>query len=171
MKILSMNERVELNSKTTDFILYLVDKMAIPTKTSIIKMCYLCDLAAINSGLDPITDFCYIRYYYGPFDKKIDDYLFNLVKNRKLNVETEYGSGGGEYEKYSIPVELKNDNDYSDFLSSDEIKVVEPILESLGSLNAKMLTEIAYKTKPMTSIGAKLGGIEHFAEKLNLSAS
>lgn len=46
-----MQKDEKLDNKTRSFILYLIDKMAIPTKTSIIKMCYLCDLAAVKSGL------------------------------------------------------------------------------------------------------------------------
>ena len=52
-----------------NFILHLIDKIAIPTKTSLIKMCYLCDLVAFRENGKQITDFKYIRYYYGPFDK------------------------------------------------------------------------------------------------------
>lgn len=164
-----MQKDEKLDNKTRSFILYLIDKMAIPTKTSIIKMCYLCDLAAVKSGLKKITDFEYIRYYYGPFDKKIEEYLLDLVKKKEIVLESEYGSGGGEYEKFSLPKDKKNLDRYSEFLDSREKEITDSILDSLGSLNAKMLTEVAYKTKPMTSIGAKLGGTEHLAEKLNLA--
>lgn len=164
-----MNEDKSLSEKTYNFILYLVGNMVIPTKTSLIKMCYLCDLAAVNSGLEQITDFTYIRYYYGPYDKKIDEYLLDMIKNNKLTVKTEYSRGGGEYEEFSLPAKRQNLDEYSSFMSKKEKEIVDSILDSLGSLNAKMLTEIAYKTKPMTNIGATLGGIEHLTENLNLA--
>lgn len=170
MKVDTMQKDNGLDNKTRNFILYLIGKMAIPTKTSIIKMCYLCDLAAVKNGLQQITDFEYIRYYYGPFDRKIEDYLLDLVKKQDIVSESEYSSGGGEYEKFSIPKEKRDAEEYSKDLSEQEKDIVDSILESLGSLNAKMLTEVAYKTRPMTTIGAKLGGTEHLTEVLNLAA-
>jgi len=161
--------KIELDNKTSNFILHLIDKMAIPTKTSLIKMCYLCDLVAFRENGKQITDFNYIRYYYGPFDKKIDEYLLTLVKEGKILSEVEYSSGGGEYEKFSLPKDKRGLSEYTDCLDEKEKQLSNSILESLGSLNAKMLTEIAYKTAPMKALKATLGGNEHLTEPLNLS--
>lgn len=166
-----MSGNEALDQKTRNFILYLIDKMAIPTKTGIMKMSYLCDLAAIKSGLNQITDFEYIRYYYGPFDRKIEEYLLDLIKTKYIVSKSEYSSGGGEYEKFSLSQSKKDlDEEYSNNLNAQEQEIVDSILDSLGSFNAKILTDIAYKTNPMTKIGAKLGGIEHLTEKLDLTA-
>lgn len=163
-------QQVRLDAKTRNFILYLVKRMAIPTKTGIIKMCYLCDLAAVNNGMKKITDFNYIRYYYGPYDRKIEDYLLDLIKNGDIIATSEYASGGGEYEKFSLSDKSAKLDDIDGNLTEKEHQIVEPILDELGSLNAKTLTQIAYKTKPMTSIGATLGGNEHLTDKLDLKA-
>lgn len=160
----------ELDRRTRGLILYLVGKMAVPTKTSIIKMCYLCDLAAVQSGMNQITAFKYIRYYYGPFDKNIEDYLLDLVKKREIVSRSEYSSGGGEYERFSLPSAEIDPEDYIEDLTDEEKTIVDSILDSLGSLNAKMLTEIAYKTNPMKKFGATLGGTEHLTEALDLGA-
>lgn len=165
-----MQENQPLNKKTRSFILFLIDKMAIPTKTGIIKMCYLCDLAAVKSGMPQITDFKYVRYYYGPFDRRIEDYLLDLIAKKDIKSESEFTSGGGEFEKFSLPKHKKVQNDFDDVLSDDEARIVNPILDSLGSLNAKMLTEIAYRTNPMKELNATLGGTENLSKPLNLAA-
>lgn len=161
---------IDLNNKTRLFILYLIDKMAVPTKTGIIKMCYLCDIATVKSNLEKITDFQYVRYYYGPYDKRIEDYLDDLIKSGFVKSKLEYGSGGGEYAKFSLSeAGEKEIEDRQDVFSAEEKRITDSILDSLGSLNAKMLTQIAYRTNPMVAFGATLGGSEHFNEVLNLS--
>ena len=48
-------------------------------------------------------------------------------------------------------------------------QIVIDLVNSLGNLSPKSLTEIAYKTKPMTRLGATLGGNEHLNERLVLT--
>ena len=158
-----------LDSKTSNFLVYLIANMAIPTKTALIKMSYLCDLAAVKSKIPKITAFDYIRYYYGPYDKIIDDYLLKLVKAKTINAETQYSSNGGEYEKFSVVVDDEKLDEIKDAFSKEEIEIIDSILESLGSLNAKMLTAVAYKTDPMKSLNATLGGNENLGKKLVLA--
>lgn len=53
--------------------------------------------------------------------------------------------------------------------SSEELELIGGVLQELKGYGAKILTEIAYKTKPMVKIGATLGGKESFGVKLDLS--
>ena len=48
-------------------------------------------------------------------------------------------------------------------------QIVRDLVDSLGNLSPKSLTELAYKTKPMTRLGATLGGNEHLNEQLVLT--
>jgi uncharacterized phage-associated protein len=157
-----MKTQDKVGNRTIKVVRYLIKNMAIPTKTSIIKMCYLCDLASMNKNGKKITDFNYVRYYYGPYDSRIDALLEDLIKSGEVDFSIEYNSHGEEYVRYRVMTDTE--------LDQSAAAVIDPILQSLGSLNAKMLTEIAYKTKPMKVLGAKLGGKEHLGEKLNLSA-
>ena len=160
-----------INQKTQDFILYLVDNMAIPTKTSIIKMCYLCDLANTNKNGQQITNFEYIRYYYGPYDKRIEDCLSKLVEDKQLLYNVEYSSTGGEFLKYSIPQDKKSSMDVSDKISEEESSITDSIIEAIGNFSPKLLTDVAYKTKPMKKLGATLGGNENLEVRLDLKAA
>ncbi len=167
---LMIESKKQLDRKTLNFLTYIIANMANPTKTALIKMSYLCDLAAMNSGIKKITSFDYIRYYYGPYDKRIEDYLFELAKKRIIKARTLYTMRGEEYEEFSIAEQddEKLANIAKDF-SEQERSVIDSILETLGEFSAKALTQVAYRTAPMKALGATLGGDEHLGEKINLS--
>jgi uncharacterized phage-associated protein len=134
--------------------------------TSLMKLSYLIDLSAIRKLGKKISDFRYIRYNYGPFDAAIYTDLDKLIKDKIICTQSEY-TQYGETIIYKLNRE-KIDDIKIDALNEDEIRLIEDIINSLEGYGAKLLTDIAYKTKPMVEIGATLGGDEHMCEELKL---
>ena len=134
--------------------------------TSLMKLSYLIDLSAIRKFGKKISNFNYIRYNYGPFDATIYTDLDKLIKDKIICTQSEY-SRYGETVIYMINPQ-KSENIKINNLDKNEIDLIKEIVKSLEGYGAKLLTDIAYKTKPMVNIGATLGGDEHMCEELKL---
>ena len=156
-----------MTEKTKQIIVYLVQSHQQPTVTSLMKLCYLIDLTAIKKIKYQITDFKYLRYNFGPFDKSIYTYLENLTTDDVIKQNLDYAVGGADYITFE---ESEGSNFEISELSPEELTLVDDLLESLKGFGAKTLTAIAYKTKPMLALGATLGGSEGMGEILDLSA-
>jgi len=135
--------------------------------TSLLKLSYLIDLAAVRNLGNKISEFKYIRWNFGPFDRTIYKNLDELHADLIISTESQYNGSGSETVLYSL---VNPESINCDLLSDNEKNLIEEMLSKLRGYGAKMLTDIAYQTKPMTSIGATLGGTEHLSEVLNLNA-
>lgn len=155
------------NEKTKQLLAYILKKQK-ESVTSLMKLSYLIDLVHVNKESSQVTDFEYLRYNFGPFDRKIYLYIEDMTESGLLIEDTEYTYGGEEF----ITYKLKEGAEISfDELKSDEIESVDEVTEELKGYGARDLTEVAYKTKPMIALGATLGGDENIGVKLDLNAS
>ncbi|HMK76437.1 MAG TPA: Panacea domain-containing protein [Thermodesulfobacteriota bacterium] len=157
-----------MKNKTKQLLTYLIqNKPGIPI-TSLMKLSYIVDLVSVNKTKNPISDFEYRRYKYGPFDNKIYGYLKDLLKSNVINEDATFSQTGDEYIIYLF-------NEKNEFvpnkLSNKEKNIIDEVLESLKGYGAKALVELAYKTKPMKKIGAKIDNIKGLNQKLNLTAA
>ena len=161
-----MTNEAAVGEKTTELVQYLIAKHHLSTVTSLIKLCYLSDLVSSGAGNGKISDFNYIRWHFGPYDKRIEMVLFSLVEAGAVKSETDYTSDGREYVKYIS----NGDEPSATHLTKKDIGHINAVLESLKGYGPKALTQVAYKTKPMLALGATLGGTENMGKPLNLSA-
>lgn len=105
------------------------------------KLPYFVDVAMAEKHKLQLSNLEYIRYEYGPFDKKI--YIYRaLFENKKFDVQFSY---------------------IQDFLSD-----IDATLNALPIKNGEKLKKLSYETKPMKKLQAKLGGKEGWGEKLVL---
>ncbi len=155
-----------MNEKTRQLILYLIKNNPRVSLTSIMKLAYLADLISVKRLKSKISNFEYRRHHFGPFDKKIYSYLEDLSGKELIISETDYGATREEFNVFSI--NPKNAEMEFKKLNDKEKKVIDELLNSVRGYGAKVLTEIAYKTKPMKALKATLGGLEHLGERLNL---
>ena len=139
------------------------------TVTILMKLAYLTDLVSCKRTGKPIFDYDYKRYFYGPFDDKIYRDIEHLQSEKILNGDFDYTQEGNEYILYTFnPVKEKG---FSFGLTDTEEKTIGEVLESVKGLGAKILTEIAYRTKPMKKLRATLGGKENLGKSLDLTLS
>lgn len=155
-----------VSEKTKQLIDYLVSKHHLSTVTSLIKLCYLCDLVSVGAGNNQITSFSYYRWHFGPYDKKIEDVLFQLVESGDIESDISYTDYGTEYVKYKV---ANDDDPKVDKLTDADLGHINAVLDSLKGYGPKALTQVAYKTKPMLALKATLGGTENMGKKLDLA--
>ena len=105
------------------------------------KLPYFVDIHAAKKLGFLLTNFQYVRYDYGPFDKNIYAYRA-LFENKKFEVHFSY---------------------IQDFLPE-----IEETLSSLPIHNGEKLKKLSYETEPMKKLKAKLGGKEGWGQKLVL---
>ena len=153
--------------KTRKLIEYIVQSNDSLTVTSIIKLCYLIDLACFREFKSQVTDFKYIRWNYGPFDRTVYSVLEELEKGGTIESETVY-NGQSEYVVFKSRAEVRG-HDLDTSFTVKEKSVINGVLSDLQGYGSKLLTEIAYKTGPMQALGATRGGPEGMGEQLDLS--
>lgn len=108
------------------------------------KLPYFVDLQTMKELGFQITNLKYVRYEYGPFDKKIYAYRA-LFEDKKYDVEFSY---------------------IKDFIAS-----IECALEDLPMKNGNALKKLSYETEPMKKIQATLGKHDAWLEELDLKAN
>lgn len=161
-----MNTAQKLDAKTKQLLAYLIDRHAVATVTSLVKLCYLSDLVNYQNHNKQISSLTYIRWHYGPYDSKISEYLLSLVNDGTIKSDMAFTTDGNEYFKYS----LKDKSYDKSLLANDELSAVDAVLNSLAGYGPSALVDVAYKTKPMKALGAKRGGVENLGATLNLAA-
>ncbi len=154
-------------SKTQQIIAYLVKKHHKPSVTVLIKLAYLVDLLSLKKYNTPITNYQYIRYYFGPYDKSINGDIQTLVEDQIIIPSIDYNQSGEEYVYYSYNSEFAGDLDQ---VTEQDKNVIDAFLEQVKGYGARTLTDIAYQTKPMKKIGAVLGQTQHLNELLDMRA-
>lgn len=156
-----------MKQKTLQLLAYIAKHFSPVTITSLLKLSYLIDLSYFTKNQKQISGFEYKRYTYGPFDKRIYEYVDELLRLSILTSKVEYANLASEY----FTFEYKEDAEFeSDKLKVDELETIDEVLNTLRGCGAKTLTIIAYKTKPMLALGATLGGSENIGVKLNMGA-
>ena len=107
------------------------------------KLPYFIDLMTVKDLGFQITNFKYIRYEYGPFDKNIYAYR-TLFENKRYKIEFTY---------------------IGDFF--DEINKT---LNNLPIESGEKLKKLSYETKPMKKLKATMSGNESWEKALDLHA-
>jgi hypothetical protein len=158
-------------AKRTAVLEYIIRRHTESTVTSMMKIAYLADLLVLKNGLPRITDYTYIRYHYGPFDRKIYDDLDGLVRSGAVKSAPRY-SGVGDGGEYWVFESLADgpQNSIDKYLQPDQVSLLDSLLNDIRGYGAKTLTEAAYQTRPMKKFEATLGGSEHLQEMLDLNA-
>lgn len=160
-------EGINSMEKTKQLLAYIIKNYQSVTITGLMKLAYISDLVSIENGREQISDFEYIRYKHGPFDKKIYEYIQELLSNRNIVEEPHYTPRGDEYVVYKF-----NDNSDISFdkLKDKDVIVLDEVLKTLCGYGAKALVDVAYNTKPMKKIGATQNNKKGLNKVLDLSA-
>lgn len=132
----------KIDRRTFELFAYIGEKLNWEwDKMQFMKLPYFVDLNSAHKHGFQISNLEYIRYEYGPFDKKI--YLYRaLFGDNKFKVKFSY---------------------IEDFLND-----IEQTLKSLPIKDGESLKKLSYETEPMKRLNAKLGGKEGWNEKLIL---
>ncbi|MBN1574729.1 MAG: SocA family protein [Deltaproteobacteria bacterium] len=153
--------------KTKQLLAYLIKNHQSPTITGLMKLAYISDLVSMERRDLQMSDFEYLRYKHGPFDRNIYDYIQELLSENSIVEEPNYTTRGDEY----IVYRFKDKQNVSfDELDEEDQAILDEVLEALSGYGAKALVEIAYNTKPMKKIGATQNNKKGLNQVLDLSA-
>lgn len=155
-----------MTNKTKQLLVYIIKNYSQISITSLMKLSYIIDLVHINKTNKQISGFKYVRYTYGPFTYEIYNYLKDLIECGVIIESSDFTPMGDEY----IIYEFNNDNEGFSFknLGKEEIKTIDEVLDKLRGYGARALTELAYRTKPMKKIGAKIDNKKNLNAELDL---
>lgn len=142
---------------TDKLILNLIQKRSKVSITELMKLCYLIDYVLTQKRKERVTEFKYERYLYGPFDKSIYIKIEKLIETGFVTSKSEYSDTGRDYIVYSLADESQELENYLVDFNNNGIDVIKGVVSELSSCNAKLLTQIAYKTPPIKSLGAEIG--------------
>ena len=154
-------------AKTPQLLTYVIKTLPGASVTSLMKLSYIIDLVAVQNDNKKISDFEYVRYNYGPFDKKIYKYLEGLLTEGVIKEGANISSSGEEFVTYIFN---KTKKVALDKISDTDKSVIDAALEALEGYGPKALTELTYRTKPMKKIGATLNNRAGLNKHLDLTA-
>ena len=155
-------------TKTKELLAYIVKQHEKASVTVLMKFSYLIDLISVKQTGSKISEFSYVRYFYGPYDSKINTLLDELVNENIIIPHSEYTYSNNEFIVYSFNVD--NDTFAFNGLVAKEVEMADEVLSQLKGYGAKTLTEVAYKTKPMKAIGATLDNSVGIGVALNMNS-
>lgn len=155
-------------TKDQEELFYIISNHDHSSITSLIKLTYLIELHSLQKNNNRINSYVYKRYNFGPFDKAIYDDINQLEENGLIESVSQFSN----CDEYTVYKKTDDDDIGINFteLTQEEIKTIQEVLDVFRGYGAKALTDAAYKTKPMQSIGATLGGREGFNQELDLQA-
>lgn len=156
----------ETAKDTENLLLHIMQKRKWVSITELMKLSYLIDYTLSTKNLSPITGFSYIRYFYGPFDRDIYRIIEDLIRRKEVVEDTEFSDTGREYIVYGLANKAQDMYDYLSDIDAKRSHLVQQILEKLSTCNSKLLTQIAYNTKPIEKIGARIGNEKGIGENL-----
>lgn len=154
-----------MTKKTLATICYLISEREGATVTELMKLCYLADLISIAANKKKrFTDFEYVRWFYGPFDKNIYVSLGELSKRNQICTDLEHTAAGSEVTKYKFC----GDKKYFSDLSDEDRNTLDILLGEVSEFGPTGLTKIAYSTFPLKKMGVKIGDNKKIGEKIDL---
>ena len=91
-----------------------------------------------------------------------------MISQNDILEDSELAETGDEFIVYNL--NKKKSEPVFDKLKDEEIETINEVLRSVKAYGPKALTELAYQTRPMKLIGAKLGNKKGLNERLDLNA-
>lgn len=142
---------------------YIVSRLGSVTRTKLVKLIYLSDYFFYNEFGRQLTEADYRRQERGPlpvrFDKSIEE-----LRGHELEIAEK-----PMFDGRMLLHRPGNRPRFKPELEPTEGRVVDYVLSSYGYLPGKLVTEIAYKTRPMVrllSLEARQGGKKLLGQKI-----
>ncbi len=129
-------------TKLEQAIIYFVNRLYGLTRTKLVKLLYLADIAHYRRTSTSLTKVTYYSYYYGPYSERI---IESIEKLNPYEIEEFYRTSkdGKEYYTYSsgrYPRITKLD------LTQEEEKTLDEIITAYGAMNLDDLLKYVYCT-------------------------
>ncbi len=133
-------------SKNAQIIKFIIERL--PDKlgrTHLLKLIYLADYHSHRLFGKPISEFKYIWYQNGPFDKSFYEYINGLKDSYIEEISVQYPSGCHGYVYRNKPTRMAYDD-----ISEPEFYLLQYVIENYSKADLQtLLEEIVYETEPM----------------------
>ena len=113
--------------------------------TVLCKLLYFSDFNHYEIYEKSITDNTYFRYPQGPYFPDIKDLTEELIAEKKINVSRKFAFLGADYPISSYSP-LKSPD--LSLLNSNELKVIDSVIDKLSHMNANEISEYSHGDKP-----------------------
>lgn len=150
------------SEKQKKIIHYLINAKNGCSITELMKLAYLLDIGFKKVTGKTFTNFQFKRYYYGPFTAEIYKIVDKLLDSNHVFLDESLAVDGKSIYKVKTPLTYE-------CFTTDEVELMNQLLQEIVNLNALQLTNLAYKTEPMRALGATLGGNENLNEMLDFN--
>lgn len=129
-------------TKLDQAIIYLVNKLCNLTRTKLVKLLYLADIAHYSRTKKSLTKVTYCSYYYGPFSEKI---IESIEKLSPYEIEEFYRTSkdGREYYTYTSGT---NPRIMILNLTQEEKRTLDKVITTYGAMNLDDLLKYVYCT-------------------------
>lgn len=125
-------------------IIYLVNNLQRKlTRTKLIKLLFLADLAHYKKHKKSITGVRYYSYFYGPYSEEIMKTI-NKLNGFEIEEYSRYSSEGKEYYIYTLG---KNPRNLRINLGPEEKKTLDLVIKDFGDIPLPKLLEYVYSTE------------------------
>lgn len=115
-----------------------------PTKTALLKLCYLADVEHVSHYGHRLLDDEWVYFHYGPYVHGYDDLLDRAAVDRRSGTT----SSGHDFETIAPSEDFKEPQ-----LSFDLKRLVRSIVAGFGSLDLNSLLDYVYfDTEPMITV-------------------
>jgi putative zinc finger/helix-turn-helix YgiT family protein len=126
-------------NKFDNVILYLLHKCADVYKTKLNKLLWYCDFRHFQNQKVSLTGTRYVHLPFGPVPDNYEVHLWRLRSQEKIkSVEKVFRSCAGELLVPLVDVEPKR-------LTATELKTIDEVVNKLGGLTAKALSDKSHK--------------------------
>ncbi|MCD6463080.1 MAG: SocA family protein [Thermotogae bacterium] len=130
-------------SKSKEAVMYLLVNTGPITKTKLIKLLFLADKEALNHYGESITNLKYVKYFYGPYPREIEDILSDLYAHNYIYYTQELTFDGKLY--YLVSPKQKIDPQDFKRLSESEKYILKKVATKFGMKTLGEILDIVYE--------------------------
>lgn len=168
-----------LNKTTLTIILYFIEKLnGVLGKTHLSKLLFLTELLSIKKFKEPLTDLEFVKYHYGPYSDRINEYLQNLKEKEYIEIrEIPFTNEPKVYTRYYSNKKVPINKFIFEALDGDSEKkiLLDEIISSYGNISLQQLLDIVYSigivknAKHLDTILEKAKEVEEDKEELDFA--
>jgi len=138
-----------LDKTTHVIILYFIEKLnGVLGKTHLSKLLFLTELLSIKRFKNPLTDLKFVKYHYGPYSNRINEYLENLKEKGYIEIrEIPFTNEPTKiYTRYYSNKKFQINKIIVEALDGDSEKktLLDEIINSYGNISLQQLLDIIY---------------------------
>jgi hypothetical protein len=136
----------KLDRVTIILILYLIERLnGVLGKTHLQKMLFLIELISFKRLKEKVTSIDFIKYTYGPFSKKVEEYI-DYVKEKDLIEDRSFPllSGEGTYHRYYQEKKYTVRNQLLSEIGPDKMVIINEVINSFGNISLKEILDVVY---------------------------